>query len=115
MPLRHPIQNLDDTTAQHILTVVARSRLATGAEIIQWTDSLQQALRDSFTCSPSCPPASRGDVARHALVLLAEDPSMALTIDAMAGQAPPAPSRYDIATTVTLTGAVLVALQTHIR
>ena len=110
------IARLDDATAQRILASIARAQVGSGAQELAWTGDLRQALAGAFEVSGQPqPPASTGDLARQALLLLAEHPATREAIAAMAEHAPETRERFDLGTTVALTAAVLVVLQTHIR
>ena len=110
------IVSLDDATAQRILASIARARLRSGAEELSWTIDLRQALAWAFEVSgqPQAP-VSAGDLARQALLLVAEDPATREAISTMAERVPETRERFDFGTTVALAAAVLVALQTHVH
>ena len=110
------IASLDDATAQRILASIARARVRSGAQELSWTIDLRQALAGAFEVSGQPePPVSAGDLARQALLLLAEDPATRQAIGTMAGHVPETRERFDFGTTVALAVAVLVALQAHVR
>jgi hypothetical protein len=107
------LQKLDDTTAQGILNVITRSRSGIGSEKVDWTSDLRQALVSEFDVK-SASPVSEGELARQALLVLAEDPDTRDAIQTMAGQ-PQSLQKFDYGAGIALTAAVLVVLQTHIR
>jgi hypothetical protein len=108
------IATLDDATARRVLATVAQARLRGGATPLEPTADLGRALAEGLAVTPPEEPAPEGDVARLALRLLAEeDPSTREAIVALAS-APPA-QRFDPATTLAVTAAALLVLQTHVR
>lgn len=109
------IRMLDDAAAQRILARIARSRLPAGATPPAWTPDLCQALAEAFAVSPAAQPPTDGELARQALLLLAEDPARRNAIHAMAGTGAEAPLKYDAGATVAVVTAVLLVLQTHVR
>jgi len=108
------VQELDDVTAQRILNVIARSRTAAGSEKVDWTSDLGQALAVQFDTKPAATPVSDGELARQALLVLAEDPDTRNAIETMAAQ-PQGLQKFDFGASIALTAAVLIVLQTHIR
>jgi len=109
------IRNLDDLAAQHILAVIARSRARTGGEDIPWNSSLRQALAGQFQVEPGAAPVSEGELARQALLVLAEDPETRKAVETMAAAAESSPQKFDFGVTIGLTAAVLFVLQTHVK
>jgi hypothetical protein len=104
---------LDDATARRLLATVAQARLRTGAMTLEPTGELGQALAEGLEVTPPEEPTPEGDIARLALRMLAEDPSTREVIVALASA--PRPERFDPETTLAVTAAVLLVLQTHIR
>ena len=112
------IRGLDDSQAVRVLTTFARVRLrAGGVAETEWTPELDRALRQDFPAEADAGRAasvSEGDLARQALLLLADDPQ---NRDALAAliEGPP-PESYEVVTagTVALVAAMLVVLQTHV-
>jgi hypothetical protein len=104
---------LDDTTARRLLATVAATRLRSGAITLEPTAELGRALAEGLAVTPPEEPTSEADIARLALRLLAEDPSTREVIVALAPA--PRPERFDPGTTLAVTTAVLLVLQTHIR
>lgn len=105
----HCIRTLSDTDAQRILTIFARNQP-------RYSDStLSPELTTALEHEPdlTVTAASSGDLARAALLLLADDPQQRPRIDAMISQ-PPA-QRLGLAETTAIIGAVLFVLGTHIK
>jgi hypothetical protein len=106
---------LDDVAAIHILKTIAQARLGPDTPDLTPTPDLREALAAAFG-APSAMPASEGDLARAALAVLAEDAEFAGPIQAMSREVPASPQRYtDPATTIALTTAALLVLQTRIK
>lgn len=75
--------------------------------------ALAAALSAAFRAQPQTP-TSEGDLARAALAFLSEDPNFAEPIRVMASS-PNRPQRFFEPSTIALTTAVLLALQTRIK
>jgi hypothetical protein len=107
--LLHRIETLSDADAQRILTIFARNQPG-------YSDS---TLRPELTAALHHEPdltatdASAGDLARAALLLLADDPQHRPIIDAMTSQ-PPA-QHFGLMETAVVIGVVLFVLGTHIK
>ena len=112
MPIQDRIASLDDATARRVLATFARAQ-ATPAETAL-TPELRQALRE-FATGPetAAVSASEGDLARAALLLLADDPQQQPMLTALIEG--PAPTRFGVLETVAIISAVLVVLQTHVK
>ena len=108
------IRKLDDVTAQRILGVIARSRTAVVPGKIDWTADLRQALASEFDVGPATTPVSDGELARQALLVLAEDPDTRNAIETMAVQ-PQNLQKFDFGASIALTAAVLIVLQTRVK
>ncbi len=99
------IRGLDDSQAVRVLKTFARVRLRAGdvAET-EWTPELDRALRQDFPAEADAGRAasvSEGDLARQALLLLADDPQ---NRDALAALiAGPPPESFEVVGTVALT------------
>jgi hypothetical protein len=78
------LTQLDDATAQRILAAIARARSRNVPE--PPFPALRQALAHDFQLAPSRTSVSDGDLARQALIVLAEDPATRLAIDSMAAE-----------------------------
>jgi hypothetical protein len=109
------IRNLDDLAAQRILAVIARSRTRTGGEDIPWNSNLRQALAAEFQVEQAAASVSEGELARQALLVLAEDPETRSAIETMAAAAEENPQKFDFGATIGITAAVLFVLQTHVK
>lgn len=106
------IQSLDDATARRVLATFARAQ-ATPTETAL-TPELRQALRE-FAPAPetAAVSANEGDLARAALLLLADDPQQQPMLIALIDG--PAPTKFGVLETVAIISAVLVVLQTHVK
>jgi hypothetical protein len=103
------IQTLSDADAQRILTTFARNQPGYSDNTLspELTTALQHEPELTATA------ANTGDLARAALLLLADDPQHRPIIDAMVSQ-PPA-QRLGLVETAAIIGAVLFVLGTHIK
>jgi len=108
------IRKLDDVSAQRILSVIARSRTSMVAGKVDWTADLRLALASEFDAGPAATPVSEGELARQALLVLAEDPDTRNAIETMADQ-PQSLQKFDLGASIALTAAVLMVLQTHVH
>lgn len=115
MNIADRIRSLDDTAAARLLATTARPHMrAPGVETSLALD-LAAALSQASGGPPPGAAPSDGDIARAALLLLADEPSTALAIAALLDG--PTPERFDI-TLAEAAGVVtfaLVILQTHFR
>ena len=66
------IRNLDDLAAERILNAIAKSRARTSRKNIPWDSNLRQALVGNFQVKPGAVPVSEGELARQALLVLAQ-------------------------------------------
>jgi hypothetical protein len=103
------LSQLDDATAQRILTTIARARPANPPDD---SPNIRHALADEFEIAPSHTAVSPGDLARQALIVLAEDPATRLAIESMASEDPTARQTYDAGASIALGLAVYFALGT---
>ena len=112
------IQNLDDITAREIIGAIARSRATLFKVPVTWSPDLRQAFvafsRDS-QLSPDATPISEGELARQALLVLAEDLETHKAIETMAAGWKDQRQKFDLGATLGITAAVLIVLQTNIR
>lgn len=114
------IRGLDDSQAVRVLTTFARVRLrAGGVAETEWTPELDRALRQDFPAEADAGRAasvSEGDLARQALLLLADDPQNRDALTALIEGPPPESFEFEFVTagTVALVAAMLVVLQTHV-
>ena len=87
------IRGLDDSQAVRVLTTFARVRLrAGGVAETEWTPELDRALRQDFPAEADAGRAasvSEGDLARQALLLLADDPQNREALAALIEGPPP--------------------------
>lgn len=112
-PLAETISALDDAKAVRLLDSATRAGWRDDA--LKWSPELGRALREHF--GPPAPEsaASRGELARGALLALAADPQHAEPIRALI--AGPAPTRFalDPVSGTLLISAALFVLQSHIE
>ncbi len=106
------IQSLDDATARRVLDSIARDQASPAETTL--TPELRQALRE-FATSPetAAVSASEGDLARAALLLLADDPQQQPILTALIEG--PAPTKFGVLETAAVVTAVLLVLQTHVK
>ena len=110
--LQEPIQSLDDATAHRVLATFARAQ-ANPAEATL-TPELRQALRE-FATGPevAAVPASEGDLARAALLLLADDPQQQPILTALIEG--PVPAQFGPVKNAAVITAVLLVLQLYVK
>jgi hypothetical protein len=116
MPMPDLIQSLDDKTAKQILSRIAGSQPAPGGVRIAWSPEIAKALADEFEIGETSGGAARiseGELARQALLVLAEDPEAAIAIERMALTPPEGAQTFDFGIGVAV--AVLIVLQTHVK
>ena len=112
------IRGLDDARAVRVLKAFAKPRLHAGGEAeTAWTPELERALRREFPAEAGAARAvagtvSEGDLARQALLLLADDPQNREALAALI-EGPP-PEMFFGVGEVALITAALVVLQTHV-
>ncbi len=105
------IRHLDDAAAIRLLSRIAQLYARTGELETDWTPELQQALLEGSGLTGATEPVSEGDLARQALLLLAEDPG---TRDAVQAQRDgPTMRSFDAGTLLFGLTAALVVLQTR--
>ena len=107
------ITSLDDATAKRVLDTIAQARLGGRDLETDLTVGIREALQDHFAVTASPGASSEGDLAREALLVLAEDPQVKEQIVAMAEGG--ATHRFAIGTTLAMTTAALLVLQTYVR
>jgi hypothetical protein len=108
------IRKLDDATAVRVLTAFVQPRLRAGGYETQLTPDVRQALQQELAgLAPTAGTASEADLARQALLVLADDPQNRAALTALIEG--PAPESFGVVTTVVLITAALVALQTHVE
>lgn len=116
MPTQDLIQSLDDKTARLILRRIASSQPAPGGERITWDPEMAKALAQEFEIAEPTAGATRiseGELARQALLVLAEDPEAAIAIERMASTTGDIAQVFDFGIGVAV--AVLIVLQTHVK
>ena len=109
------IAALDDRRAQQILAVIARSRSASKAAL-DLTPEVQSALASSFGLAmASAEQVSEGELARQALLVLAEERETGAAIEALAAQPVAHRDRFDFGSSIAVVTAAIIVLQTHLR
>jgi hypothetical protein len=109
------IEDLEDEKACAILARIVQSQSHSTNAPVTLSADIRQALASAFTTSPELTPVSEGELARQALLVLAEDEGMREIIDTMAVNLPEPSTQYDAGATLAITTAVLFVLQTHFR
>ncbi len=110
--LQEPIQSLNDATARRVLDSIARAQ-ANPAETAL-TPELRQALREFATSlETAAVSASEGDLARAALLLLADDPQQQSILTALIDG--PAPAQFGPVKNAAVIAAVLLVLQLYVK
>ena len=106
------IQSLDDATARRVLATFARAQANPTETAL--TPELRQALRE-FATSPeiAAVSASEGDLARAALLLLADDPQWQSILIALIDG--PAPAQFGPIKNAAVITAVLLVLQLYVK
>ena len=103
---------MTDETALRILTTIARAR---SGDLPPDLAGLRDALATEFDIAPPLTKVSPGDLARQALLVLAEDPATRHAIEAMALEDPPVTRQtFDTGTTIAIGVAAYYALTTEI-
>jgi hypothetical protein len=114
MPIQDLIRSLDDKTAKQILGRIAGSQPAPGGVRITWSPEIGKALADEFqVAAPPGGAISEGDLARQALLVLAEDPEAAIAIERLASIPTESGQTFDFGIGVAV--AVLIVLQSHVK
>lgn len=111
--MQERIQNLDDATAIRVLRTFATARRRDGDYHTDWSPELRQTLVESTDALDTSDAVGEGELAREALLLLADDPENHPSLTALI-EGPPAQSFLD-ATTIAVGVAALIALQTHVK
>lgn len=106
------IRTLDDPAAEAILATVAEHRLRPrDGDVTALTPEVARALADAVGESDDSPPATRGELARLTLLLLAEDPDRRREIEPMVRNRAANLESYGAVAVVVVTTAALLALQ----
>lgn len=112
MLIQDRIASLDDATARRVLDSIARAQ-PTSAETAL-TPELRRALRDFATgVEIATVPVSDGDLARAALLLLADDPQRQPILTALIEG--PAPAQFGPIKNAAVVAAVLLVLQLYVK
>jgi hypothetical protein len=107
------LTQLDDITAERILTTIARAR---SGEPVPDLAGLCHVLADELDLAPPATKVSPGDLARQALLVLAEDPATRNAIEAMAREEPPVTRQtFDTGTSIAIGVAAYFAVSTAIH
>jgi len=115
MSTEDAIMRLEGDRARRILDIVARHRRVAGPAP-GLTPALRTELAAAFGLTEAAfPPVPEEDLARQALLVLAEDPASAAAIQSMAAQPQGAPQKFDFGASLAVTTAVLIVLQTHLQ
>ncbi|GBC60612.1 hypothetical protein DENIS_1569 [Desulfonema ishimotonii] len=113
--MQNQIKTLDDTAAANILNTIAQSRMRTGEYQTEITPEMIQALETAFDTAPSSETVSPGDLARNALLLLAEMPEYQAPLSALLNGPRSKTFGLDPLTATAVITAALVVLQTHVK
>jgi hypothetical protein len=114
--LAERIQRLDPAAAERILRTVAQHSVASGsAQRLEADADFKASL--SAAAELTATPASAGEVARAALLVLADDPAQRPALEPLVDHPPPetAQTYVDPANMMILSTAALVVLQAHIK
>jgi hypothetical protein len=114
MPIQDLIQSLDDKTAKQILSRIAGSQPAPGGTRITWNPEIGKALADEFgVAAPAGDTISEGELARQALLVVAEDPEAVIAIERFASTSSEGGQTFDFGIGIAV--AVLIVLQSHVK
>jgi hypothetical protein len=111
--MREKIMALDDRTAKNILETFAGSFLRSGDYETEFSRELAGALKDSFGIEAPAAVASEGDLAREALLVLAQDPEMGSRVSVLIDRPPE--KFLGVGTSIGVLAAVMVVLQTQVK
>jgi len=111
--MRERIQNLDDATAIRVLRTFSTARSHHEDYQTDWSPELRQALVDSTAAADAVAAVGEGDLAREALLLLADDPDNRQGLTALI-EGPP-PERLLDPAHIAIGVAALIALQTYVK
>ena len=110
---REQIESLDAEEACRILATVARAQATRETVETTWTQPIADAVAGTFgTAAPAGPPARAGDLARAALLVLAEDPRHG---DAVRTLVSGPEARSFVLGEIAVVTAALVVLQTRVK
>jgi hypothetical protein len=115
MTVEETVRNLDEGGARQILEVIARHRLASGAAVELMPDERRELASAFELADGPLPAVSEAELARQALLVLAEDPATRAAIESMAAQSAALVQKFDFGVSLGITVAALVVLQTRVR
>jgi hypothetical protein len=105
---------LDDEKAESVLAAMTQPLARGGHYETGLTPELGRALAEAFGVEPgSARPATEGDVARQALLLLAQDPTRRPALAALIEG--DTPRSFTVGLDVAVIAGVLILLQTHVK
>ncbi len=110
--MEEKIRSLDNGTALRVLQAFAKPRLRDKRLETELAPGLRQALANAFNAAPGSDTTTAGDLAREALLLLANDPQNHESLKALIEG--PAPEVFGLVESAAVVTAVLVILQTHV-
>ena len=94
------------------MTTIAQAQLRRENYQTELTSEIRQALQEEVSSSPSDACSDAGELARQALLLVAEDPEIGPKLEQLIEHPP---QKFGLGTTMVITAAVLIALQTHVK
>jgi hypothetical protein len=109
------IEALDDATAIRIVKRITSAQPVPGGERVTLTPDIKEALVSEFQIAEPAGAAnvSEGELARQALLVLAEDPDAAIGIERLASTPMEGGQAFDFGIGVAV--AVLIVLQSHVK
>ena len=111
--MEQTIRTLEDARAVGVLSRLARARVHAGESQEQWSQEAAAALESELQAAGGASSVTAGELAREALLLLAEDAENHPGIRALIEG--PEAEQLGVGTTITLVTAALVVLQTRIK
>ncbi len=113
--INNQIKELDDQTAASILSTIAQSRMRSGDCVTQPDSGIQSALESAFELPKSPDTPTQGELARQALLFLADDPAYKEPLSAMLNGPRTKSFGTDPVTLTIVITAALVVLQTRVK
>ncbi|MCP4349777.1 MAG: hypothetical protein GY795_30215 [Desulfobacterales bacterium] len=113
--INNQIKELDDQTAVSILSIIAQSRIRSGDCVTQSDSGIQSALKNAFELPASPDIPTQGELARDALLLLADDPAYNKQLSAMINGPQTKSFGTDPVTIAAVITAAIVVLQTRVK